>query len=200
MAEKQHAYRWALVGRNGTGKSSFLIQYFLPKLLKGEYQKVFIISMTNPKAFTGIKRIANLDDLERWKKGALLYYDYQDSDQMLLDVRSHCDNGNICDGALILDDCSNYLEHYPAKPVRNFINNHRMYGLDVFFTCHDYKDLSSFVRRRLNRITVFKTELIRDERELKGLDYPSHQNLYIAQKLVMNSKNDHEHLTIQTRV
>ncbi len=200
MAEKEHAYRWGLIGRNGTGKSSFLKNYFMPQLSNGNYEKVFIVSMTTPKAYTGITRIANIEDVARWQNGAVLYYNYQNSDQMLLDILEHCNNGNISDGAIVFDDCSNYLEHHPVRAIRNFINNHRMYGLDLFFTCHDYKDLSSFVRRRLNRVTVFKTEVMREERELKYLDYPSHTNLYIAQQRVCASTNDYENITIKTGV
>lgn len=197
--------RTAYIGINKTGKSSRMIET-LDKSYDYAIHRVVILIRTTPDAYRHIDRLKTYDDLKGFKCGIALFWDYTcEPEEMLRNIVSIIDEGEqngkkyLQNGGLVLEDASDYLEHNPARPIRIFIGGHRMYHLDLYFTVHSWKDVPSFLRRRMNMYRIFKTlDTFKNAARLEALDFPNSDNLHRAWVEVMNSPNNYHNLTIRT--
>lgn len=197
--------RTAYIGINKTGKSSRMLEV-LQKSYNPNIHRVLILTQTTPTAYNSLTRFTTYEQLKAFKSGIALFWDYErEPEEMVRTLCTVIDEGEkngrkyLQNGAIIFEDCSNYLEHNPARPIKTFLGNHRMYHLDLFFTVHSFKDLPSFLRRRMNYIRTFKTlDTFANYKRLEQLDYPNAENIHRAWVEVMNHPDNYYNLTIRT--
>lgn len=197
--------RGAFIGKNNTGKSTVVID-MVRKSYDPNTHRVLLICDTDPKAYTGITRLYTYDELKNFKCGIAKFFDYKcDPAQMIENIIAIIREGQdtaakpLQNGAIVFDDCSNYIRTNPPVSVTTFLGNHRMYHLDLFFTVHSIKDLPSLLRRRMSFFTVFKTlDSFQSHKRLESLDYPNAENLYKAWVKVMNDPSEYSNMTIKT--
>lgn len=201
----------AIIGGKAQGKSTFIKK--LIALYNGPTDKVIILTSQNPPAYEKFKRVQSIDDIKRLKKGVVKYYDYDNPYQMINNLRDLATKGwetsqghqVFKTGAIVFEDTTNYLEHNPPRGVKNFLVDHRMMELDLFFVTHALRFLPKFVRGMVSTITVFKTaETFNKPEEVRTLGYPNSENLYNAWCQVMNTPKTNDfiqpHITIETGV
>lgn len=175
---------YLIIGGKGQGKSTFLrdqVDVYLDKFGK-VYEdcevdpRVFIHDMSGSRAFSDIMTMEEavrqlkvkvehpLDLLKLkdkkgkpvWKSGALRYVRRRNKDieQMYNAIADHFRNG-----LLILDEWTTYVKYNPPEWQVDIINNHRNYGLEVFFVVHQMLRVPSFFSRgdMLSKIILFDT-------------------------------------------
>lgn len=196
--------RTAFIGINGTGKSTAILD-IINKSYDLSQHKVLLICDTDPKAYKDIDRLYTYEQLKKFQNGIAKFYDYKTSPpkmvENIIDIMREGQDGKkfLQNGLIVFEDCSNYLLSNPPESIRTFVGNHRMYHLDLFFTVHSFKDLPSFLRRRMNYFTVFKTlDAFNSWKRLESLDFPNAENIYKAWVKVMNDENRFVNLTIKT--
>lgn len=181
----------AVVGGRAQGKSS-LIKRLLDKCYKkSKGDKVLILTPTVPPAYEKVKEVS-LEFLQtkNWR-GMVRYYNHGDAKQMLKDIHDLCIAGKLRKGCVVFEDCTNYIDPWPAESIRNFLVNMRMFDLDLIFTTHALRFLPKFCRGMVNYVTVFKTaETFENPKELKQLAYPNYHKLYEGWCEVMAEPRD----------
>ena len=199
--------RGAIIGANNTGKS-----YFMRQVIEHSYDlsthKVLIVSESQSEVFKDIHRLKTYDDLRAFKSGLAIFYEHSGRpfemlDKILAIIQEGEDNGKkyLQNGAIFFDDASNYITSADSNKtsVRTFLGTHRHRHLDLFFAAHTFTDFPSFLRRRMNYITVCKTtEYFENYKRFERLNYPNPQNIYKAWVEVMNSKDRYKKITIKT--
>lgn len=201
----------AIIGGKAQGKSTFIKK--LIALYNGPTDKVIILTSQDPPAYAKFKRVHSIDEIKRLKKGVVKYYDYNEPHNMINDLRDLATQGwetstghkKFTGGAVVFEDTTNYLEHNPPRGVKNFLVDHRMMELDLFFVTHALRFLPKFVRGMVSTITVFKTaETFNKPEEIRQLGYPNSDNLFNAWSEVMAAPKTNEfiqsHITIETGV
>lgn len=186
MQEKQTDARdyqaYLIIGGKGQGKSTFLrdaVDIYLDKF-STRYEKVqprvFIHDMSGSRAFSDIMTVEQacqqlrikiehpLDILAAkdrngqpiWKSGALRYMcrGIRNIEHMYTYIAEHFKNG-----LLILDEWTTYVRANPPDWQIDIINNHRNWGVEVFFVCHQLMKVPLFFSRSdmLAKIILFKT-------------------------------------------
>lgn len=180
----------AVIGFNGEGKSS-LVMDIVREVYDLRSQKIVILNSTNPIVF---QKLTYVDNVEKLRKGwhGIVRFDNPNSDEETLwDVYNLAKDGYLSNGAVVFDDCTNYINANPQKEIKKFLVNRRMYNLDIFFTTHSLAMLPKFCRSMVNSVTVFKTgEVFENPRELRELNYPNYTEIYNAWKEVMRIPKD----------
>ena len=175
---------YLLIGGKGQGKSTYLrdaiddyFSTFSVAYANSPHEpRVFIHDMSGSRAFRDIPRIdqaaqrlgLNLEhplDLLKlkdtkgnpvWKKGALRYEcrKFSEIQYMHEMLAEHFRNG-----CLILDEWTTYIRANPPDWQIDIVNNHRNYGLEVFFVCHQIMRVPPFFVRgdMIAKIILFKT-------------------------------------------
>lgn len=197
--------RICFIGINRTGKSARMRET-LNAAYDYSTHRVLILTQTTASDYKDITRLKTYDQLKQFKSGIALFWDYTcEPKQMIAKLCALIDEGQqngkkyLQNGGIVFEDCSNYLEHNPASAIKNFLGNHRMLHLDLFFTVHSFKDVSSFLRRRMTHIRIFKTlDTFDSAARLSALDYPNAENIYRCWVDVMNSPNNFENITVKT--
>lgn len=213
----------AIIGGKAQGKSTLTVEHILPAYdLKKD--RVLILTLTDPPAYAKFKRVKHnkdktgsedtaktiftdnpLEALKKWKCGVVKYYNFQDAKQMVKEVHDLCVGGYLRRGAVVFEDCTNYIDPLPAESIRNFLVNHRMFDLDLFFTTHALRFLPKFCRGMVSNVTVFKTnEAYEKASELRTYQYPNHHALFKGWKECMDAPRKpgriQHHVTIETGV
>jgi hypothetical protein len=194
----------ALIGGRGQGKSSYARKLFDAYDLRS--QRILVLTATLPPAYKDITEVKDINQLKRWKRGMVRYYNHESPKQMLKDIHDLCVQGYIRNGLVIFEDCTNYIDPWPAESIRQFLVNCRMFQLDLIFTTHALAFLPKFVRRMVNTITVFKTaETFETPKEVKQLGYPNYEAVYDAwQECMRAPKNNRSYVqhyvTIETGI
>ncbi len=174
---------YLLIGGKGQGKSTLLIdlveeylQSFANTYSDGIYPRAFIHDMSSSRAFRHLPTVEQAcqkleldleDPLELltlkdkkgqpvWKKGALRYVcrkgrEIQHMHEMLA---AHFRNGMV-----VFDEWTTYVRANPPDWQIDIVNNHRNYGLEVFFVCHQIMRVPLFFIRgdMIAKIILFKT-------------------------------------------
>jgi hypothetical protein len=204
--------RTAYIGINKTGKSSRMLE-----VLQDSYHfsaenkiwprdnRILILTRTTPDAYKNIKRLTTYEELKEFGHGIALFWDFQANAKVMLQnlvniIGEGMHNGKkwLQNGAIVFEDCANYLEHNPPQAVKVFLEDHRMQHLDLFFTVHSFLDLSAFLRRRIMFVRIFKTLDVVSEKDLGNLRYPNYANIYQAWVKVMNDESNYANITIKT--
>lgn len=194
----------AVIGGRAQGKSTFIRKQLIDKAYNPKNKdKVLILTPTVPPAYADIDEVT-LEVLQTRKwHGKLRYYNHQSAKQMLKDIHDLCTSGKLSKGLIVFEDCTNYIDPWPAESIRNFLVNMRMFDLDLIFTTHALRFLPKFCRGMVNTITVFKTlETFEQPHELKSLEYPNYKQLFENWQSVMKAERVQgfiqPHLTLQT--
>lgn len=200
-----------ILGDNGTGKSTWLLSQ-IEKSYDPRIHRVLIICDTTPKAYKHITRLKDYEDMRRFKSGIALFFDHSCAPEQMLEniidiLREGQQNRDdkfppethyLHNGAIIFEDCSNYIMANPKQCIRTFLGNYRMYQLDLFFIAHTLTDFPSFLRRRMNYYVIYKTLESLSDKSLERLKYPNHQNIYRAWVHVMNQSDRFKNMIIKT--
>jgi len=204
--------RSAFIGINNTGKTSRLVEA-LEKMyhFKLEYNvfpkthRILILIRTTPTGLKNVQRFTTYEQLKGFVSGIALFWDFStEPKKMIRNLINILGEGNINgkkylqNGAMVFEDCASYIDHDPPDAVKQFLEDHRMYHLDLFFSVHSLRDLSAFIRRRLMFVRVFKTLDTFTEKTFASLNYPNSDNIYQAWVQVMNSPDNYANLTIKT--
>ncbi len=194
-----------IIGGNKQGKSSLVAQ-----LIKGSFdkrrEKVVVLNSSNPLAFAGYDYHEDAKILKRNWHGVIRYHNPAGYKQTLTDVYQAVVGGYLYNGAIVFDDCTKYIDPWPAEDIRNFLVDRRMYGLHLFFTTHALRFYPRFCRGMTNTITVFKTaETFNKPEEIRALSYPNSDKLFLAWDFVRDTPNDPKkhiqfHLTVDTGI
>ena len=182
---------FAFIGGRAQGKSTLIKKLLDSFYSKAQKDKVLILTPTVPPAYEKVKEV-DLEFLQtkNWY-GMVRYYNHDDAKQMLKDVHHLCIQGKLRKGCIVFEDCTNYIDPWPAESIRNFLVNMRMFDLDLIFTTHALRFLPKFCRGMVNYITVFKTaETFENPKELRQLAYPNYHHLYIGWQEVMHTQRD----------
>lgn len=201
--------RTGIIGTNKTGKSTALLKV-IRKTYDLRHHRVLILVGSNPSAYDGIPRLTTYDELRRWESGMVKFWDYDHPGGpvgMIKELLKIIDEGNrngefyLQNGAIVFDDCSNYLESYVPREIRTFLGDHRHAHLDLFFVSHAITDFPSILRRRMMFYTLHKTlDPFTSEQDIVRLKYTNGVNLYKAWAMVMKDPDNFAKITIKTGV
>lgn len=190
-------YAIAIAGRKRTGKSTYLLERF-----KNNYdpkQKILLVIGTENTAYQEIPRARNFNELKSWKYGPLKYYVRGDRNQMLSDIQQIAEMGILRQGAVVFEDATAYIKANPPQVVEDFLVDHRMYQLDLWFTLHSLNRVPPFLWEMINYVTVFKTN--DTLKKLSGKDaIPNLNSIIDAWKKVQSDKSPFANITVSTGV
>jgi hypothetical protein len=199
MINERQNIRCAIIGVNGTGKSTHIVKRILP-CYDMRSQKAIVVTETidNP-AYNKLESVNSLEQLQTLRRGPVKFWDFDEENDFMLLVKLHdiIARGALRNGVIVFEDCTNYVDANPHRIVKKFVVNHRMYNLDLFFTTHSLTDLPKWFRKRMNYLTLFKTgDNFRNENDVRALGYTNYRAVYEAWVKVMNHPNPHFNLTI----
>lgn len=204
--------RSAFIGINNTGKTSRLVEvleqayhFSVEHKVWPKNHRIVILIRTTPSALKNVQRYTTYEELKAFGHGICLFWDFTtEPKKMIRNIINILGEGNasgkkyLQNGAMVFEDCASYIEHTPPEAVKQFLEDHRMYHLDLFFTVHSLLDLSAFLRRRIQYVRVFKTLDTVSAKDLSDLRYPNSANIHQAWVQVMNSPDNYANLTIKT--
>lgn len=204
--------RTAFIGINNTGKTSRLVEVLENSYhFKLEYNvfptthRILILIRTTPTSLKNVQRFTSYEQLKGFQHGIALFWDFTtEPKKMVRNIINILGEGNasgkkyLQNGAMVFEDCASYIEQVPPDAVKQFLEDHRMYHLDLFFTVHSLRDLSAFIRRRVSYVRVFKTLDSFTEKTFDALNYPNGANVHHAWVNVMNSPDPYANMTIKT--
>lgn len=174
---------YLILGGKGQGKSTFLrdqIDIYLRKFSKiyGESvaPRVFVHDLSGSRAFSDIMTVQQavarlkikvdhpLDLLKAvdsagnpvWKSGALRYECRRLRE---IELMYSYISDNFRNGLLILDEWTTYVRANPPDWQIDIVNNHRNWGVEAFFVCHQIMKVPPFFVRgnMIAKIIIFKT-------------------------------------------
>lgn len=191
--------RGAIIGVNGTGKSTFTVKKIIPAYDMRTQKAVVVTETIDNPVYNRFEAITDYETLQTLKRGCIKFWDFDAENDFMILVKLHdiIARGALRNGCIIFEDCTNYVDANPHRIVKKFVVNHRMYNLDLFFTTHALTDLPKWFRKRMNFITLFKTgDNFRNENDVRALGYTNYRAVYEAWVKVMNHPDKHYNLTI----
>jgi hypothetical protein len=192
MAKERLNMAGVIVGRKGTGKSTFLNERAKAYYKAHPDKKVLIIDVNGSPAY---KEHPELDHTKfaRWNKGVYRFYD-SDHKKMFDYICKHFKNGLI-----ILEDCTKYIPANPGGQVKALLVDHRMWNADLIFTFHSFKRIPLFFWEMVSYVTILKTQ--EDfENSRNKVNIPNYEAVAAARKKVIAHKNPYYNLTVETLI
>lgn len=185
MRDNEDYIKSGVFGGNQVGKTSWLVKQSKAIYNTRECDKVIFYTDQNPPALERFHRIEAIEQLSKFKHGIVKFYNYKDPMQGLQDMMDLCYNegfkgGEDVGGAMIYDDCKNYMKSSNEGAVTRWMANHRTYYWDLYFVGHDYKQMPRYVRERLEVYNTFKVMTNTSAKELEDLGYLDAEGLYEA--------------------
>jgi hypothetical protein len=101
-------------------------------------------------------------------------------------------------GLIILEDCTKYIDANPHPRVKEFLVDHRMRDLDLFFTFHSVTRVPPFFWEMTHQVLLLKTQ---DDR--KGIErrrIPNMREFLKAFDKVMASKDNYTSALVDTYI
>lgn len=176
----------AIIGFNGTGKSSLFAETIVP-CYDLRSQKILILNSATPRPFENYYRVNNINALMRKWHGVILYHNPAGAKQTLIDVYNLANQGYFYNGALMIDDATKYTNGNLPQPVKDFLVDRKAFNLDLFVTTHLLKFVPPFCRSLLNTITLFATtDVLKSYKDVDNLDYSNSVAIYNAWKSVVD--------------
>lgn len=192
-----------IIGKKGQGKSPY-IKYLIDNCYDLRSDKILILTASTPKAFENYVRVASINKLKQKWHGVVLYYGTSDK-QMLVDVKELVMSGHMNPGAIFFDDCTPYLNHTPGEEIKSFLTHHKNMGTDIYWITHGLGMFSSFCRKMVSSVTLFKTnDTYPNPRDFYSLKYPNSEALYQAwlkvNAMPVTKNYIQPHITVSTGV
>lgn len=138
-----------IIGRPGSGKSSFVQSLFCKKLLKGVYHKIFLFQPPTSRnsavndVFEGLPPEQIFDELT-----------VENLEYCLEEMESDPDSNYL----MVLDDMGAFLKQKSTlKLLKQMMMNKRHIHLSMMFLCQTYYSQVKEIRRLFNNYFVFKT-------------------------------------------
>lgn len=138
-----------IIGRPGSGKSSYIQSLFSKKLLKGVYHKIFLFQ---PPTSRG----SAVDDVFAGLPPERIY------DELTLDNLENCVDEMALEPddvyLIILDDMGSQLKNKSTlKLLKQLMMNKRHIHVSMMFLCQTYYSQNKEIRRLFDNYFVFKT-------------------------------------------
>lgn len=181
-----------IISSEGTGKSTFIKEKIINSAAYNwQEQRCLIITESEPKAYSSIKRVHDYNDLERLKKGIVKFWDWNAKDEfeMMENIRKIYQKGKLQNGLLVLEDSTIYLPPNTPNEIKSLIISRRMFHIDVVVASHSFKDYPAFLRRRTQLYVIGKMKEKVTEKKLEQLEYTSTEQLYEAYIKAQESNN-----------
>jgi len=177
-----------ILGKRGTGKSTYLKNIIEFYKTKNPNKKILIISAINQPTYNDIPTI-DLNLLSRWK-GSNVYKIYDsDTDLILQEVEQYFNNG-----LLIMEDATSFIRKNIQKEVRRMIIDTKQKNVDMLITFHGFMSTPPEILRYCDTITIFKTDHPQSRKNEIGAYYEDVLKIYNS---VSNSKNNFINKTIK---
>lgn len=142
----------AILGRRGTGKTTYLKELIKTYNEALPNQKILILDTLDHPSYRDIP-VIDEKLLQRWKKPAIYRMYSSDTDNLLLKVEQHYNNG-----LLILEDASKYLRRQLSNDVRRFIFDSKQKNLDIIFLFHGFMAMPKELYSIIDNLVLFKTD------------------------------------------
>lgn len=191
--------RIALLGINNTGKSTYIVNNILKNYDFSKQKGIIVTETIDNKAYSKIKRADDYNQLRALRSGCVKFWDFDSPDDfaVLNSIHSIINEGHLRNGVMVFEDCTNYIDQNPHRIVKKFCVNHRMFGLDLFFTTHALSDLPKWFRKRMNYIVIFKTgEDFTGPKDIRQMGYRNSDAIYEAWVKVMNDPSPFANITV----
>jgi hypothetical protein len=139
----------AVIGRTGTGKTTFLKKYIVDK-----FKNNIIIDFTNAWEVFGIEEIQDFESLKSYKGGTYRLFKlvlYEELEEKAIEVLKLKSNYN-----LIIDDADVRIFRMAKKYYKDLFFAYRHLKINVFIVCHSIQDIPLEVRRVLDYMVLFQ--------------------------------------------
>lgn len=192
-----------IMGSKGKGKSPYIM-----KLMDDCYDlrkaRILIISPSQPAAFANLPIVQSISVLgQRAWRGIFLYVINKHAKDFLIELNELSRNGVLKGGAVVLDDCDEYITSSLPDGARRPLISHKNNGWDLFLVSHGLIDFPAFARRNVSSYTLFQTlDEFTSVNDLIGFRYPNATALYYAWQELKKAKRVNgyiqPHITIKT--
>ncbi|MBW6482834.1 MAG: hypothetical protein K0B10_07215 [Vicingaceae bacterium] len=142
----------AVLGRRGTGKTTYIKQLIEVYKQAHPQQKILIIDTLDHPAYKEIPAI-NLDLLTRWEKPNTYRLFGSNTDEILQTI-----DENLYNALLICEDASKYLNRTITPEVRRFIYDSKQKNLDIIFLFHGFMATPVELFRMIDNLVLFKCD------------------------------------------
>jgi hypothetical protein len=186
MPRDQEDYvKTGIFGGNQVGKTTWLLKACKQIYNTRHADKVIFYTDQNPPSLEGLVRFSTIDQVAKFKHGIVKFYDYKDPMKGISDMMELCYLGKLkggadVGGAIIYDDCKNYMKSQNEGAITKWMANHRTYNFDLYFVAHDFKQMPLYVRERLEVYNVFKVLKNITAKDLDDMGYTDAEGLYDA--------------------
>lgn len=139
----------AVVGRTGTGKTTFLKNYIVDK-----FKNNIIIDFTNAWETFGIKEIQDFETLKNYRGGTYRLFKlvlYEELEEKAIEILKMKSNYN-----LIIDDADVRIFRLAKKYYKDLFFAYRHLKINVFIVCHSIQEIPAEVRRVLDYMVLFQ--------------------------------------------
>jgi energy-coupling factor transporter ATP-binding protein EcfA2 len=174
-----------IIGRPGSGKSSFIQSLFCKKLLKGVYNKIFLFQPPTSRGsavddvFHGLPTEQVFDELT-----------IDNLEYCLEEIESDTDSTYL----IILDDMGSCLKQISTLALlKKMMMNKRHMRLSIMFLCQTYYSQNKEIRRLFNNYFVFKTNIADEVLEIDKDIIPS------LAKLVYDKPYNYLYINVDAR-
>ena len=185
----------AIVGRKGTGKSTYANTVAKAFIAANPTKKVVIFDVNGSPAYAEHAAIT----YGRWNEfdnGIRRLYD-PEHERALKFLATNFRNGMI-----IFEDCTKYIPAMPQKEIKSMLVDHRMMQTDVVFTFHSVSFVPPFFWKMLNMVSLGKTDDDFEQRlsywRNKGI--PNINAFIAAAEKLAKSKDQYQREVIQTNI
>jgi hypothetical protein len=138
-----------IIGRPGSGKSSYMGSLFSKKLLKGVYNKIFLFQPASSRASASKNDVFSCLPPEQ----VFNQLSVDNLEYCLEEIESDPDS-NYC---IIMDDQGAHLKNIKTlKLLKQLMMNRRHLHLSLYFLCQTYYSQNKEIRRLFTNYFIFK--------------------------------------------
>ena len=176
-----------VIGRRGTGKTTYIRQLIEAYRKALPYQKILVADTLDHPAYRDIASI-DIDLLKRWK-GPNVYRIYgSNTDEILQTI-----NTSLYNALVVFEDASKYIRRQLSDEVRSFILDSKQKNLDLIFLFHGFSYVPPEMFRVIDNIVLFRC----DDPSYRKNDIVAFDEVKAAYERIMNSNNPYVHETIR---
>jgi len=177
-----------ILGKRGTGKSTYLRALIEQYKTVHPKQKVLILSAINQPAYKDIPTI-DIDLLRRWKNAGTYKIYGSNTEELLSEIEL-----NFKNGLLIMEDATSFVPKSIPKEVRRMIIDTKQKNVDLLLTFHGFMSTPPEIIRYCDTITMFRTDNPESRKNDIGAYY---EDINKAFNEILKSKNPFINKTIK---